>query len=76
MYSVFFNEILLACFRYTVEVEDYVYHIGICTDAIASQTGGDQGIVQIRKKEASQPQSVIGKYTSSSIMAGSKSLSH
>ena len=74
MYSVLFNEILLACFRYTVQVEGYIYHIGICTDAIAGQTGDNQGVVQIKTKEGGQSQSVtLGKYTSSSIMAGSKS---
>ena len=49
----------------------YTYSIGICTDATAGQKDTEEAVVQTSADEG-HVRKVIGKYTSSSIMAGSE----
>ncbi|KAL8597674.1 hypothetical protein ACOMHN_012641 [Nucella lapillus] len=57
-------------FKVDDPTEEYTYHVGICTDAIAGENE-NAGIVQVHKvKGKASTSHIIGKYTSTGIMAG------
>ena len=79
-YNLFY-ELLIYIFSYTAEDDEYTYHIGICTDPMAGQSGPDpdEAVVQIKKSDNKLTKSdmrVIGKYTFTSIMAGCELISY
>lgn len=55
--------------------EEYTYHLGICTTAVAVPTGdiSEAGILQLAIKNGKN-QRIIGKFVSSEITIGCKSM--